>query len=133
MSPKQLKWLIGVVLVGMLTACASSAPLRMKPDDAVSKAEYAIAQAQQNEASEYAPLPLYEARQKLERAQSLINQPQPSVEDYAEAERLAEKAAMDATLAQSQAAAAQAQEQVEQVQESIETLRQELNREGVTG
>lgn len=122
------RWLIGFLLIGLLAACAST-PTN-KPDDALTKAQYAISQAQQNGADKYAPLPLYKANQKLDAAKQLARKQSPSEEDYTRARRLAEEAAADAQFAQARAQAKQAQQQSKEAQESVQTLRQELNRKG---
>ncbi len=126
MEIRQLKWLPGLALAVLLTACAS-APTN-KPDDALTKAEYAVAQAQQSNAGDNAPKLLYNANQKLDQAKQLAREEDPSEEDYDKARRLAEEATVDAQLAQARSEAVQAQAQTQQVQESIDTLRQELNR-----
>lgn len=111
----------------LLSACASAPP--EMPEDALSKAQYAITQANQTvgqtgQASQ--SVPLYEAEKRLGQARSLITNPNATKEDYLRARRLAEEATLDAHLAQAQAEAQQAQAQKANLQESLETLHEEM-------
>lgn len=108
----------------LLSACASAPP--EKPDDALSKAQYAITQAEQTVGRESQSVPLYEAKQRLDKARRLATEPK----SYLEARRLAEEATLDARLAQTQAEAKQAQAQKADLQESLETLREEIQQGG---
>ncbi|MCO6440959.1 MAG: DUF4398 domain-containing protein [Nitrococcus mobilis] len=108
----------------LLSACASAPP--EKPDDALSKAQYAINQAEQVVGRKSQSVPLYEAKQRLAKAHSLATEPK----NYLKARRLAEEATLDARLAQSQAEARQAQAQKADLQESLETLREEIQQGG---
>lgn len=122
---QSLKWLPGIMAIGLLSACAST-PL-VEPADEMSTARYAIDEAQQNGAAEHAQLQLYKAQQKFEKAESLINQEEPAEGDYAKAQRLAEKATLDAQYALAKTQAERAQDEAADVRESINTLRQQIN------
>jgi hypothetical protein len=90
------------------------------PVDKLAAADEAVRQAETSTASQYAPLPLSTAREKLEAARRAMDE-----EDYETARRLAEQALVDAQLAQETAASAKARAAAEELQQSIETLRQE--------
>ncbi len=113
-----------LVTAALLSACTSVPP--EKPDDALSKAQYAINQAEQVVGRESQSVPLYEAKQRLEKARSLTSEPK----NYLKARRLAEEATLDARLAQSQAEAREAQARKTDLQESLETLREEIQQGG---
>lgn len=130
MRSKAIGLVSPLALAILLTACAS-APLQ-KPDQAISKAQYAIEQAQQVVTDSAQSLPLYRAQQKLDRARALVRTEDPTREAYSEARRLAEQAAIDARLAEVQAEARQAQAQTEKLEQSLLTLQQELEREEET-
>jgi len=110
-----------ITLAGMLSACASSnIP---KPTDTVAKAETNISQAEQVDAGDYAPLEIREAKKKVGEAQELMND-----ENYADAKRKAEKAMVDAELAEVKSRSAKAQNAVKQLKKSINTLKKEIKR-----
>lgn len=125
MTYQPLKLLPAIVAIGLLSACASMP--RVEPADAMSTAKYAINEAQQNGAAEHAELQLYKAQQKLEKAQALVNQQDPAEGDYAKAQRLAEKATLDAQYALAKTQAVRAQNKADKLRESINTLRQQMN------
>jgi Domain of unknown function (DUF4398) len=99
--------------------CSSVSP----PVDKIAAADLAVRQAETSTASQYAPLPLRMAREKLEAARRAMDE-----EEYQDARRLAEQALVDAQLAQETAASAKARAAAEELQQSIETLRQEAQR-----
>lgn len=111
----------------MLGACASAPP--PPPGDALSEAAYAIEQARQAIANESRSLPLYEAQTKLQRARKLADAEDDVSENYAEARRLAERATLDARLAEADARRVKAEDQKAEMQESLEILRRELKLE----
>lgn len=121
----QLKWLACAIVIGLLSACAST-PM-VNPSDEMSTAKYAINKAQQNGAAKHAQLPLYKAQQKYEKAETLINKGEPNASDYAKAQRLAEKATVDAQYALAKTQAEQAQAEAAKVREGINTLQQHIS------
>lgn len=123
-STPPVRFLMLLSAAALLSACAS-APLN-RPDDALSKAQYAITQADQTVGQNTQSVPLYEAKKRLGLARSLVANPNASEEDYIRARRLAEEATLDARLAQAQAQTQQAQSQKADLQKSMETLREEL-------
>lgn len=128
MLPRQIRWLLGVVVAGSVSACAST-PM-VEPADDMATAEYAIDQAQQNGAAEYAQLQLYKAQQKFEKAEAILNQEEPAEGEYAKARRLAEKATLDAQFALAKTKARRAQAEAADLRESIATQRRQLRSEG---
>lgn len=119
---KQWKYLL--LLVFITGACASTKP----PSQQLTQLETSIKQAEQIGANDYAPLEIREARKKLEKARALVGQ-----EKYEDAELVAERAMVDAELAQVKTLSSKSQKAVKQLQESIKTLQEEiennLNRE----
>ena len=110
-----------------LSACVSVPP--DKPDEALTKAQYAITQAEQAVGQQQS-VALYEAKQRLEKARALVADPKAPEKNYLEARRLAEEATMDARLAQARAEMLEAEAQKADLQESFETLREEIQRGG---
>jgi hypothetical protein len=102
-----------------LTACASAPP----PTDQLAVSRAAVDAAQRSGAGELAAVELAHARAKLERAQHAMN-----TNNYVEARRLADEAAVDAELAQARAATARALTAAAQVDQSIRALREEIER-----
>lgn len=115
--------LLGISMVGTsllsLSGCANGPPPRK--DMAV--ARFALNNAQEAEASQYAPVELRNARKKLEAAERAM-----AKADYEEARRLAEQAFVDAQLAEAKARTAVQQQDTEALRQSIETLRYELKK-----
>ncbi len=112
--------LVPVVLIALLaTGCAST---KLPPPD-LSAPRLAVAEAEQAGASEVAPLELRSARQKLEQAEQAAEE-----DDYREARFFAEKALVDAELAEAKARSATAQAAVDELRESIRVLREEIER-----
>lgn len=101
-------------------SCASS---KVPPSKELAETQAAIKQAEQVGAQDYAPLELRAARKKLEQAQKLDNE-----EKYEEARKYAERAMVDAELAEIKALSGKAQKAVRELKESIRTLQEEINR-----
>jgi hypothetical protein len=102
-----------------LAACASTPP----PTDQLAVSRAAVDAAQRAGAGELAAVDLAQARAKLERAQYAMN-----TNNYVEARRLADEAAVDAELAQARAATSRAHAAAAQVDQSIRALREEIER-----
>jgi anti-sigma28 factor (negative regulator of flagellin synthesis) len=82
----------------------------------------AVSEAQQAQASQYAPADLYIARQKMETAKQAMTNG-----DYTKARRFAEQALVDAQLAEAKAQAEIQRQNVEELRKSIESLRRAIN------
>ena len=109
---------IGCVAV-VIAGCASvPAP---KEQMAVSKS--AIANAVSAGGSEYAPVEMRTAQQKMDRANRAMEK-----EDYENARWLAEEAQADARLAEKKAHSAKAQKAASVTQDDIRVLHEEMNR-----
>jgi hypothetical protein len=102
-----------------IAGCASVAP--PKEQMAVSKA--AIANAVAAGGSEYAPVEMRNAQDKMDRANRAMDK-----EDYADARSLAEEAQADARLAEKKAYSAKAQKAASVMQDDIRVLREEIDR-----
>ena len=98
------------------------------PDENVAKAELAVREANQTKAQQYSPLELQLARDNLEKATKAMKD-----EDYVQARRLADKALVDAQLAETKASTEEAKRVANELRESLETLRREINRETAGG
>jgi hypothetical protein len=107
-----------VTMLSMLAlgACSSVPP----PEQQLATADSAVREAEEANAASEAPAPLRRARDKLQEARNAMQ-----AEEYVDARRLAEQAAVDAELAEVQARSTIAQENVEELRKSIELLRQE--------
>lgn len=118
---------IGLLLLcGMvaLSSCASRPPAATL--EQLSKADLAVKQADKSKAPEYASLELYTAREQLTSAQQALNR-----KDYAEARRLAERALVNAQLAETMAEAAQTRQAATELQQSIGDLRREADQQAM--
>ncbi|WP_428235707.1 DUF4398 domain-containing protein [Gracilimonas sp.] len=106
-----------VPLVIAFSACASTKP----PNDKLTQVEASIQQAEQVGAENYAPLEIREARKKLDKARELVSR-----EKYGKAKRTADRAMVDAELAQMKSLSEKAQKAVRQLRESIRVLQEEI-------
>lgn len=111
-----------LLLCGMvvLSSCASKPPAATLSQ--LSQAELAVKQADKSKAPEHASLELYTAREQLAGAQQAMHK-----KDYAEARRLAERAMVNAQLAETMAEAAQTRQAATELQQSVEALRREAD------
>jgi len=107
------------VLCGALavSACASVPP----PTDKLAVARSLVSEAQLAGATQYAPLELQHARDKLAQADKAMGQ-----EQYARAGSLAEEAQVDAQLSLTSARAAKARRAAAKIEQSNRMLGQEL-------
>jgi hypothetical protein len=105
-------------LVG-LSACAS-AP---RPTGTLSQAEHAVREAERSKAPQYADLELQMAREDLDHAKRAME-----LREYVTARRMAERALVEAQLAEDKAMAASTREAADDLRESIELLRDEIAR-----
>jgi len=108
--------LISAALV--LGGCASSGE---RPDGDLRSAEASIQQAVSSDAREFEPVLLNQAQNKVADAEQLIEK-----EQYREAERLLEQAAVDAQLAGAKSDTAKAEQAVGEINRNIESLRQRI-------
>lgn len=106
--------------IAVLGGCARDIP---PPDKQMALAGAAVAKAESAEAYRYAPVELNTAREKLNKAEKLVEE-----EEYVEARRLAEQAEVDANLAFVKSRSAATQEAVAELQKTIRTLQEELER-----
>ena len=104
-------------------ACATVAP----PTDTISAAEKSITQAAQADAEPHARLELHLAREHLTQARAAMES-----ERYEEARELAEKAVVEAELAEARANSARALRNVSEIREHIVTLQREIDRSSRT-
>ena len=105
----------------MLAGCASVPA----PREQMAVSRQAVANAVSAGGTEFAPLEMRSAQEKLDRANRAMDK-----EDYEEARRLAEQAQADARLAEKKAQAVKAERAANVTQEDIRALREEMNRKG---
>ena len=119
---------IGVsFLACSLFASVGCASVSRAPTDAFQAADIAIANAEKEEASEFAPNELISARNKIAAAKSAVAN-KPSESEVMRARRLAEEARSDAEFASARARDAREQAVNADLQKNNDTLRQELQR-----
>jgi len=107
-----------------LSSCAGGPPTATLTQ--LSQAELAVKQADKSKAPDYASVELYTAREQLTAAQQAMNR-----KDYAEARRLAERAMVNAQLAEAMGEAAQARQAATELQHSVEDLRREADQQAL--
>lgn len=115
-------WLraIGTVsVIAVVSACAGVPP----PTEQMAVSKSAIANAMSAGGSEFAPVEMRAAQDKMDRANLAMGK-----EDYAIARGLAEQAQVDARLAEKKAESAKAQKAASVVKEDTRVLSDELNR-----
>lgn len=106
---------LSLVFLGF--SCASTKP----PTEEMARTEAAINQADQVGAQDYAPLALRNARKKYQEAKDLVDK-----KKYKKAKRMAERAEVDAKLAEKRSLSEKAQNAVKQLHKSIKILKQEI-------
>jgi hypothetical protein len=111
----QLLLLCGVL---GLSGCASKPPAPVVAE--MSQAGLAVQQASKSKAPDYASLELYTAREQLAAAQEAMHK-----KEYTQARRLAERALVNAQLAETRAEAEQTRRAAAELRTSIEALRHE--------
>jgi len=114
-----------VVFVFLLVGCAHK---QVMPTEDIPKAEMAIKEAMDRGALTISPVELKMAQEELDNAKAAMQK-----EEFKKARRLAEKAEVDAKVAESKADAVTEQKHAEEMRSSIETLRQEIERAQQSG
>jgi hypothetical protein len=115
------RWIVGSLLYGALgvSACATAQP----PVASLSRAELAVRQASESNASQYAPMELQSAREKLDEARLALG-----VREYERAHRLAEQALADARVAEVRAETESTRQTARDLRLSSGVLRDEAAR-----
>lgn len=108
-----------VCAAALIAGCASTPP----PKEQMAVSKSAIANAVSAGGSEYAPVEMKTAQEKMDRAQRAMDK-----EDYGNARWLAEEAQADARLAEKKAQSAKARKAAVVMQDDIRVLREEINR-----
>jgi len=109
--------ILGIALA--VGGCASSGE---RPDAELQTAEASIQQAVSADAREFEPVLLNQAQNRVADAEALLDQ-----EKYVEAERLLEKASVDAQLAGARSETAKAQQAVAEINRNIDSLREQID------
>jgi hypothetical protein len=105
-------------LLMFLTGCGS-----MPPTETLSKADFAIQDANRSTASQHEPQLLNSARSKLDRARMAVDD-----DENDEARRLAQEAIAEAMLANAKSKAVKQAEEVNVMKKAIEALQEETSR-----
>jgi hypothetical protein len=103
----------------IIAGCASIPP----PTEQMAVSKSALANAVSAGGTEYAPVEMRTAQEKMDRANRAMDK-----EDYENARWLAEEAQADARLAEKKAQSAKAQKAASVMQDDIRVLREEINR-----
>lgn len=109
---------VGCAVV-LIAGCASTPP----PTEQIAVSKSAISNAVSAGGSEYAPVEMRTAQEKMDRASRAM-----AKEEYENARWLAEEAQADARLAEKKAQSAKAQKAAVVMQDDIRVLREEINR-----
>lgn len=110
---------VSVAAVVLIAGCASTPA----PTEQMAVSRAAVSNASSAGASEFAPLQLRSATEKMNAAERAMTE-----KDYARARQLAEQAQIDAQLAAATARSAKAKKAADALQEDSRILRQELER-----
>jgi hypothetical protein len=117
-APRLSTMTAAVVLVAAgMSGCAS----QPKPTAQLVRASTLVSEAEKDGAQRFAAADLQRARDELSDAQTAE-----SAGKYANASRLADRAAADADLASARASSGKSQQSADQVRRSLDTLRQQL-------
>ena len=118
------QWFRTVGVIGcafvVITGCASAT---LPPTEQMAVSKSAIANAVSAGGTEYAPVEMRNAQEKMDRASRAMDK-----KDFDEARWLAEEAQVDARLAEKKAQSAKAQKAASVMQEDIRVLREEIIR-----
>jgi hypothetical protein len=106
-------------LSALATGCAGN-----PPKEAIASAQTLVERAEQEGAAQFAPRPLREAKDKIERAESEVND-----DDYGDARRLAEQAQVDAKLAAVESDRAKTREAVAELGRTVQAMESEIRSE----
>ena len=121
--PFSYRWFRAIGAIGTtvvaISGCASIPP----PTEQMAVSKSAIANAVSAGGSEYAPVEMKLAQDKMDRARRAMEK-----EDYENARWLAEEAQADARLAEKKAQSSKAQKAALVMQDDIRVLREEINR-----
>lgn len=108
---------LSALVIPLALACASVPP----PSEAISNAEMAVRQAESVQASEFAPLQMRIAREKLDDAKALVRKG--DKDDMLKARRLAEASLVEAQLAEQTARTEIAKKNRDEAQKTIDAMR----------
>jgi len=110
-----------LIILGLAVTLAAWAGPGPRPDSNLRLATVSITQAEAADARQFEPILLNQAQNKVADARELIDR-----EEYREAERLLEQAAVDAQLAGARSETEKARRAVEEINANIENLRRQL-------
>ena len=105
-----------VTLMASLTGCAGA----VAPTEQVEMSRNAVSRAVTADATQYAPLEMKSAQDKLKEAELAMHE-----QEYDKARRLAEQAEWDARLAERKAQAAKAEQALQDARQGVQELREE--------
>jgi hypothetical protein len=120
--------ILGASVLACTVIVSGCAGVSRVPNDAFQAADIAIANAEKEQASDFAPNELIAARDKMTSARTAVAK-DPREKDIVRARRLAEAARSDAEFASARARDARAQAVNADLQKNNQTLREELQRQ----
>ena len=106
-------------LSALATGCAGN-----PPKEEIASAQTLVQRAEQEGAAQFAPRPLREAKDKIERAEGEVND-----DDYSDARRLAQQAQADAKLAAVEADREKTKEAVAELSRTVQALETDIRSE----
>lgn len=112
------RWCMVAVMASTVASCASTP----KPLEEMSQSRNAVAQADTREIREFAPMELMQAKEQQDMAERAL-----LAEEYTQAKRHSEQAAVLAELATAKASAEKSRSAVRQVDGNIKTMQQEVD------
>ncbi len=115
---RTLTAMVSLAGLSLISGCASTGPSATLP-----LAESMLESSREDRLSEYAPLELRIAQDKIAEAQKAAK-----LKNHEKAERLSQQALVNLKLAEAKAATKKAQTVSEELERNIATLRQEVNR-----
>lgn len=116
---QRLTTLGACAILGFAAGCATTPP----PNEQMALSRAAVSEAQSAGATEFAPVELRSAQQNLEDARTAAQG-----QNYDTARRFAERAEVDAKVAETTARSTKAQRAVAELRAGIQTLREEIER-----
>jgi hypothetical protein len=114
------------LVAGGVLAFAACAAVPQPPNDALQAADISVANAEKEHGTEYAPLEMHSAHEKLATAHESAQQP--DEQHITQSRRLADEARADADLATSKARLARSEMVNQEMQKNGNALRQETQR-----
>lgn len=111
-------------LIGTLLMNGCSTPPTKPPEEKIANAELVISRAQDSKAQDFASQELHDAQNNLQKAKNAAQN-----KNYDQATRLAERALVEAKLAEAKAELEMTRQVTKEIRENVEKLAQQLNQQ----